>query len=244
MLFKLLFCTLLYSPLVAQTSSEIIHKVEDNLNGKTATMNITMIIKTKRYERKMQMQNWSIGNDKSFIKIIYPKKDHGITFLKIDNQMWQYVPKIEKTIKIPSSMMLQSWMGSDFTNDDLVKESSMMDDYNHKIIDQNDTVYTIELIPKEDAAVVWGKINMAVSKEFYLPIKADYFDEDNLLIRSLYYQKFETMGDRIYPSYWLMQPKTEDKKDHQTIVIIQNAEFDKEINDSYFTKRALKRYSK
>ena len=230
--------------LFAQTSSEIIQKVENNLNGKTAQMQITMIIKTSRYERKMQMQSWSLGKEKSFILITYPKKDRGITFLKIDSQMWQYVPKIEKTIKIPSSMMLQSWMGSDFTNDDLTKESSILNDYNHKLIDQNTTAYTIELIPKEDAAVVWGKIIMNVSKEYFLPLNTNYYDEDNLLIRTLTYQKFQKLSDRIYSTYWEMTPKTEDKKDHKTIIIIEKAEFDKDISPSYFTKRALKRYSK
>ncbi len=244
MLFKFSFFFLFTLYAFAQTSLEIIQKVEDNLNGESASMQITMIIKTSRYERKMKMQNWSIGNDKSFIKVLYPKKDKGITFLKIDNQMWQYVPRIEKTIKIPSSMMLQSWMGSDFTNDDLVRESSISEDYNHQLVDQNNTTYTIELIPKEDAAVVWGKIKMSISKAHYLPTQADYFDEDELLIRSLYYQQFQQMSDRIYPSYWIMQPQTEEKKDHQTIVIIQNAKFNQDIDPAYFTKRALKRYAK
>ncbi|MCI5132049.1 MAG: outer membrane lipoprotein-sorting protein, partial [Candidatus Electrothrix sp. EH2] len=113
----------------AGTAKEIIKKVEDNLNGKTAEMKITMTVKTKRAERTMKMQSWSVGKDKSFIKILYPGKDKGITFLKMDNSMWQYVPRIEKTIKIPASMMLQSWMGSDFSNDDLVRESSISEDY-------------------------------------------------------------------------------------------------------------------
>jgi len=230
--------------LFAQTSSEIIQKVEDNLNGKSAYMKFTMIVKTKRYERKMQMQSWSEGKEKSFIKVIYPKKDRGITFLKIGDQMWQYVPKIEKTIKIPSSMMLQSWMGSDFTNDDLAKESSILDDYEHEIIDQNSTAYTIKLLPKEDAAVVWGKIIMIVSKEYLLPKSVKYYDEDRELIRTLFYKKYKKLSDRVYPTYWEMLPQTEDKKDHKTIVIVDEAEFDKKVDNSYFTKRALKRYSK
>ncbi len=228
----------------AQNAPEIIQKVEDNLNGKTAFLEITMIIKTSRYERKMQMFSWSKGNDKSFIKITYPKKDRGITFLKIDNQMWQYVPKIERVIKIPSSMMLQSWMGSDFTNDDLVKESSIMEDYNSKIVEQNTTLYTIELIPKEDAAVVWGKIIMQVDKELFLPISASYYDEDEKLIRTLSYKKFKKFSNRTYPTEWKMISHTKQTRDHQTIIIIENAEFDKDIDSSYFTKRALKRYSK
>ncbi len=105
----------------ATNSTELIKKVEDNLNGKTAFMKISMTVKTKRTKRKMQMSSWGEGSKKSFIKITYPKKDRGITFLKIDTQMWPYVPRIEKVIKIPASMMLQSWMGSDFSHDDLVK---------------------------------------------------------------------------------------------------------------------------
>jgi hypothetical protein len=158
--------------------------------------------------------------------------------------MWQYVPKIEKTIKIPSSMMLQSWMGSDFTNDDLAKESSILDDYEHELIDQNSTAYTIKLLPKEDSAVVWGKIIMIVSKEYLLPKSVEYYDEDQQLIRTLLYKRYKKLSDRVYPTYWEMLPKTEDKKDHKTIVIVDEAEFDKELDSSYFTKRALKRYSK
>jgi len=235
---------LLTLSLFAQTSSQIIQKVEDNLNGKTAFMKFTMVVKTSRYERKMEMESWSQGRKKSFIKVTYPKKDRGITFLKINNQMWQYVPKIEKTIKIPSSMMLQSWMGSDFSNDDLAKESSILEDYEHKLIDQNASTYSIELYPKEDAAVVWGKIRMIISKEYFLPLSAHYYDEDNQLIRTLYYKEFKQLSDRIYPTRWEMTPQTEDRRDHMTIVIVESAEFDKEIDASYFTKRALKRYSK
>ncbi|MCW5207544.1 outer membrane lipoprotein-sorting protein, partial [Desulfobulbus sp. US2] len=121
----ILLLTLLPITSFADEAAELIRKVEDNLNGKTATMTLTMVVKTKRAERTMKMQSWAIGKDKSFIKILYPGKDKGITFLKLDNSMWQYVPRIEKTIKIPASMMLQSWMGSDFSNDDLVRESSI-----------------------------------------------------------------------------------------------------------------------
>lgn len=235
---------LLESALFAETSSDIIQKVEDNLNGKTAYMQFSMIVKTPRYERKMQMESWSEGTKKSFIRITYPKKDRGITFLKVNNQMWQYVPKIEKTIKIPSSMMLQSWMGSDFSNDDLARESSILDDYNHQLIDENATSYSIDLLPKEDAAVVWGKIIMIVSKSYYLPLSAHYYDEDGLLIRSLHYQQFKQMDDRIYPTRWEMQPKTADKREHSTIVSVEKATFDEEISPSYFTKQALKRYAR
>ncbi|MEA3352740.1 MAG: outer membrane lipoprotein-sorting protein [Campylobacterota bacterium] len=226
------------------TSKEIIKKVEDNLNGDSAYMKISMSVTTKRAKRTMVMESYSKGKDKSFIKVLYPKKDKGITFLKLDNTMWQYVPKIERIIKIPASMMLQSWMGSDFTNDDLVKESSISDDYTHKIVSKIDDLYKIELIPTEDSAVVWGKIYMNISKQYYLPTSVEYFDEDNILIRELHYKDIKKLNDRYYPTYWEMIPKTEDKKGHKTTISVKEANFNIDIKESYFTKRALKRYSK
>ncbi len=224
--------------------NEIIKKVENNLNGETAILEFTMRVKNKRTERTMKMVSYSSGKDKSFIKILYPGKDKGITFLKIDNTMWQYVPRIEKTIKIPASMMLQSWMGSDFTNDDLVKESSISDDYTCTLLQESENSYQLELIPLEDAAVIWGKIIMEISKQYYLPTTVNYFDEDNTLIRELTYSDIKPFGDRFYPTKWLMLPQEADKIGHQTHMEISAATFDAEIDAAFFTKRALKRYSR
>ena len=242
---RLLIILMLFSSLLFSfNAQDIITKVENNLNGKNAIMQITMEVTTKRATRKMVMDSYSIGKTKSFINITYPKKDKGITFLKLDNTMWQYVPKIEKIIKIPASMMLQSWMGSDFTNDDLVKESSISDDYSTTLISQNDKNYKLELIPKEDATVVWGKVIMDISKEYFLPIIVSYYDEDNILVRVLNYKDIKQFGNKYYPTLWEMIPKLKSKKGHKTIIRIQKAKFDTDINKSYFTKRALKRYSK
>ncbi len=238
------FLLLTVSPCYSFDADAIIRKVEDNLNGKTLFMKLTMIVKTKRVERKMKMESYSIGKERSFIKITYPGKDKGITFLKLDNSMWQYVPRIEKIIKIPASMMLQSWMGSDFSNDDIVRESSISDDYIVTLQGETESDFEVLLIPREEAAVVWGKIVMFISKTLWLPTKAQYFDEDNLLVRSLYYQEMKKFGNRHYPSRWVMNPETEDKAGHQTMVLIEDAVFDREISNSYFTKRALKRYSR
>lgn len=228
----------------APDAETIITKTEDKLNGDTAFLKITMIVETSRTERTMRMESYSIGKEKSFIKITYPKKDEGITFLKIDEEMWQYVPRIEKIIKIPPSMMLQSWMGSDFTNDDLVKESSISEDYDASLLGESETEYSIELIPHEDAAVVWGRIVMGVHKDFYLPTRVEYYDEDDELIRILRYEDRKQYNDRIYPSRWLVEPKTPDKKDNRTIIEVDEAVFDEKINPAYFTKRALKRFSR
>jgi outer membrane lipoprotein-sorting protein len=223
---------------------QVIRKGEDNLNGKTAVMEMSMVVKTKRAERTMKMKSWSVGNKKSFIKILYPGKDKGITFLKLDNAMWQYVPRIEKTIKIPASMMLQSWMGSDFSNDDLVRESSISEDYTKKLLEETEAEYRVELLPKPDAAVVWGKIIFAVSKQYFLPTTVQYFDEDGALIRVMSYTDVQQLGggDRFYPMAWTVIPQESEKAGHETAIKITEAVFDSEMDPSYFTKRALKRY--
>ncbi len=246
---KLLFliisvCFLFPSLVWAENVDALIRKVVDNLNGKTAVMEITMVVKTSRAKRSMKMKSYSIGQKKSFIKVLYPKKDAGITFLKIDNSMWQYVPRIEKTIKIPASMMLQSWMGSDFSNDDLVKESSLSEDYTAQLISETELAYHVELHPKEDAAVVWGKLIMSVSKEYYLPMEVSYFDEENVLVRSLLYTDVKPHGDRFYPTLWIMTPRTADKKGHETRIVVSSAVFDAVVDEAYFSKRALKRFSR
>lgn len=238
------FLLIINLSLYAASSDEIIKQLEDNLNGKTAKLNITMTVETSRATRTMKMSSFSIGDKKSFIKILYPRKDKGITFLKVDHLLWQYVPRIERVIKIPSSMMLQSWMGSDFSNDDLVKESSISQDYHTKLLSETKDKYLIELIAKDDATVVWGKLLMEVSKKYILPLNVKYYDEDDVLIRTLSYEKIKKFENKYYPTYWQMIPKTEDKKGHKTIIQIDKAVFDKEISESYFTKNALKRYSR
>ncbi len=222
---------------------DIVRQVEENLNGRTAEMQLTMEVHTRHFKRTMRMKIYSEGKEKSFIRILYPGKDKGITFLKRDRQMWQYVPRIEKIIKIPASMMLQSWMGSDFTNDDLVKESSIYDDYRKKLLAENDSAYTIELIPHQEAAVVWGRIVMQVDKKYFLPALVKYYDEDGILIRTLVYSEYKKMGKRFYPTLWELVPETAEKAGRGTVIRVESALFDAEIDEAYFTKRALKRFS-
>ena len=243
-LFPFASILLFLQPVYAVEVQAVIDKVVENLNGKTAIMEISMEVTTRRSKRTMKMKSYSIGQEKSFIKVLYPKKDKGITFLKVDNAMWQYVPRIEKTIKIPASMMLQSWMGSDFSNDDLVKESSLSDDYRAELLGETEEAYTVALHPKEDAAVVWGKIHMAISKEFYLPTTVSYFDETGVLIRELFYTDVKPYGERFYPSLWIMTPKTEEKRGHETRIVVSSAVFDEVVEEHYFNKRALKRFSR
>lgn len=239
-LFSLLLLFVL--PLYAITAKDIIKNAEHNILSDSGYSKITMTVTTARGERTMKMESWNRGNEKSFIKILYPKQDLGITFLKIDTTMWQYVPKIEKTIKIPSSMMMQSWMGSDFTNDDMAKESSIVEDYNPQLTAEDANTYTLTLLPKEDAPVVWGKIVMEVEKEHFIPLRAIYYNEEGGIQRILTYSRVKVYGSRYLPTVMTLIPQ--DKKSNKTVVTMDEVDFDAVIDDSQFTKNALIRYSR
>ncbi len=230
--------------LLANEAQAIIKKLEKNLRGDYMYSTMSMIVTSKRGKRTVNIESWSEGNDKSFIKILYPKKDKGITFLKIDNQMWQYIPKIERIIKIPPSMMLQSWMGSDFTNDDMVKESSLEEDYNAAILSKEGDSATLELIPKADAAVVWGKIIIDVDLKNAVPVKETFYDDMMQKVRLMTFSNIEQHGSHKIPMVMELQPLDEDKKKNRTKVILEKVNFDTKIDPSYFTKQALKRYSR
>ncbi len=240
-LVSLLFITLF---LHANEAQAIIKKLEKNLRGDYMYSTMSMIVTSKRGKRTVKIESWSQGNDKSFIKILYPKKDKGITFLKIDNQMWQYIPKIERTIKIPPSMMLQSWMGSDFTNDDMVKESSLEEDYSAKLLSKKGDSATLELIPKPDAAVVWGKIIIDVDLKNAVPVKEVFYDDMMQKVRIMNFSKIEQHGSHRVPMVMELKPLDPNKKKNRTKVIFEKVNFDTKIDPSYFTKQALKRYSR
>ncbi len=230
--------------LQANEAQAIIKKLEKNLRGDYMYSTMSMIVTSKRGKRTVKIESWSEGNDKSFIKILYPKKDKGITFLKIDNQMWQYIPKIERTIKIPPSMMLQSWMGSDFTNDDMVKESSLEEDYDAKLLSKKGNAATLELIPKEDAAVVWGKIIIDVDLKNAVPVKEIFYDDMMQKVRVMTFSKIERHGTHMVPMIMELKPLDSSKKKNSTKIIFDKVNFDAKIDPSYFTKQALKRYSR
>jgi len=230
--------------LQANEAQSIIKKLEKNLRGDYMYATMKMIVTSKRGQRTVKIESWSKGNDKSFIKILYPKKDKGITFLKIDNQMWQYIPKIERTIKIPASMMLQSWMGSDFTNDDMVKESSLEEDYRAKLLSKKGNDAKLELIPRENAAVVWGKIIIDVDLKNAVPVKEVFYDDRMQKVRLLTFSKIEQHGSHRIPMVMELKPLDSSKKNNRTKVIYEKIDFDAPVDASYFTKQALKRYSR
>jgi len=225
---------LLEQPLGAQqlTAKEIITKADKKNRGETMKGEMTMTIVRPKWERKVSMKMWSKGDKYFMIYITAPAKEKGQVFLKVDKEMWNYVPSISRMIKIPPSMMMQSWMGSDFTNDDLVKQSSIVVDYDHKLLGEetirDQVCYKIELIPHEDAAVVWGKIISWVTKNGYNLWKSEYYDEDGYLQNREDSYDIKKFGDRELPSRIEMIPA--DKEGQKTVLEILSSEFNVEVN--------------
>ncbi len=238
----LLMC-LIASSVLAQTAEEIIRKAEDAVKGETAHGIIEMTVVTPDYTREMRMESWWIGNEKALIVTEKPRKEAGNKTLKIGNEMWNYLKNTETTIKIPPSMMLQSWNGSDFTNDDLVRESNLIEDYDQQLAG-TDTVqgancWKVELLPKPDAPVVWGKLLYWVRQQDYLPARVEYFDESGELIRYLDYHDYQQMGDRKIPAKWVMH--NVDKPGRRTEIRLVEMAFDVKIPDRIFSFRELER---
>ena len=176
----LLICLLasLKSGLSAQDAREIIQKSIDLVNGKSSEALTEMTIVRPKYSRELEMKTWSFGNDYFLVYITNPAQEKGQVFLKRETDMWNWIPKISRMIKIPPSMMSQSWMGSDFTNDDLVKVNSMVEDYEHTLIGEEEIggykCHKIELIPKPESPVVWGKVIMWIAEDEYFQLRSEY----------------------------------------------------------------------
>ena len=220
----------------------IIKHIDQLYRSDTSHAEMEMHIVTPHWERTLAMTVWSKGMDKTFIRITAPKKEQGVATLRIGNEMWNYLPKTNKVMKIPPSMMMGSWMGSDFTNDDLVRESSMLDDYTYQFVTPEDAApdhLYVQLIPKEDSPIVWGKIVAAVQSSDYTPVWQRFYDEKGNLMRVMNFKEIKTFGDKTIPS--LMEMLPQNKEGHKTVVRWVNATFDSDIDDKIFTRRNLQK---
>jgi len=221
----------------------IVKQADEKFRGQSSQGTLTMTIQRPGWSRTISMKNWTLGTQYSLIYITEPAKERGQVFLKRDNEMWNWVPTIERMIKIPPSMMMQSWMGSDFTNDDLVKESSLVKDYEQTLLGQETlegyNCYKIQLIPHEDAAVVWGKIIMWISEKDLLWLKAEYYDEDNELVNTEILSEIKKMDDRIMPTRLEMIPQN--KPGQKTILIFDNIKFNMPMKETFFSIQNMKR---
>lgn len=219
---------------------ELVREVDQLYRSETSYSELEMEIITPRWERTLAMFGWSEGTDKTFIRITSPKKEQGMATLRIDNEMWNFLPKTNKVIKIPPSMMMSSWMGSDFTNDDLVKEFSLFEDYTYELIDVeggSDDNYYINCIPREDLPVVWKNVVIAARKSDRIPLWMKYYDEKNQLMRILNYSEVKKFGNRMIPSVMEMIPQN--KEGNKTVIRYIDIQFDLKLDDDIFSLRNL-----
>ena len=228
---------------MAQDAAEIIKKAEDLMRGKSSYSEMSMQIIRPKWTRTLEFKGWAKGKELSLLYITAPARDKGQVFLKRETEMWNWVPSIERMIKIPPSMMMQSWMGSDLTNDDLIKESSISRDYIQKVVGEEEQqgyiCWKIELTPKEDAPVVWGKIISWISKEKFFTLKNEYYDEDEYLVNVETLSNIRNVGDRTIPTRFEMVPV--EKEGQKTVMEFKHVDFDIDIKDSFFSIQNLKR---
>ena len=243
--FSLIVLLFTLNPVEAQdlTAKQIIIKADNLQRGENNKGEMSMTIIRPKWERTITMKTWSKGRDFSMTYITSPAKDKGQVFLKRKSEMWNWVPSINRMIKIPPSMMAQGWMGSDYSNDDILKESSIVVDYDHKIIGEESLqeiiCYKLELTPKEDAAVVWGKVLKWISKDEFWQLKTEYYDEDDELIRTEIASDVKLFGDRKLPSKLEIIPA--DKPGQKTVVNILSSQFNVKLDEGFFSQQNMKR---
>ena len=223
------------------TAKEMIDYHIDLTRGETAWGIAKMRVVTPDWERDIEMEWWEEGQDLMLIRILRPARDEGNGTLKIENNLWNYIYAFDEIVHIPPAMMMQSWMGSDFTNDDLVHESSYVDDYDHvleaieEIDDQR--CYSILMTTDPSTPVPWLTMRIWLRTEDLLPVRQDYYDDDGELAKYMVFSDFEFMHDRVIPTVMRMVPL--DKEGHYTEFIYTEAEFDIELSEDIFTQQNL-----
>lgn len=225
------------------TAKEIIEKADAKMRGLTSQAEIKMSIIRPTWKREMQMKSWSKGDNFMLIVVTAPARDKGTAFLKRQKEIWNWQPSIDRTIKLPPSMMMQSWMGSDFTNDDLVRQASVVEDYTHKILGaetlQERDCYKIELKPKDNSAVVWGKVILWIDKKDFIELKSEFYDEDNYLVNTMVGKNIKLLGGKWLPS--VMEVTPADNPGQKTVIEYLNLGFDKPMADEFFSIQNMKR---
>ncbi len=223
-----------------QNAADVVRASIDNVRGLSSYGEMTMIIHRPSWERSMSMRAWTSGLKQSLVRITAPKKDVGNGTLMVDNSMWSYSPKVNRVIKVPSSMMGQSWMGSDFSNKDVSRADDIVDQYDHSLIATEEhegrAVYVIESVPHEEAAVVWGKEVLRIRDDFVL-LAQDFYDQEGVLVKTLRSTEVGEMGGRQLAIRQRMAKV--DTEDEWTEFIIETVEFDVDISDNVFTRSNL-----
>ena len=222
--------------------TDILKKMEQRMKGDAMYAELSMQTIRPRYTREVSMKSWSLGNDYSLIFITAPARDKGVGYLKRDKEIWNYLPNIDRTIKMPPSMMSQSWMGSDFSNDDLVRESTILEDYDHRILAEEQLdgydCWKIEMIPHPESSVVYSKVLLWVAKEKYFQMQVENYDEDEELVSTMHFKDIKMMWGKEIPAVMEMIPS--DKPGHRTVLTYLAIDFNPKIEPDFFSIQNLK----
>ncbi|TMX31254.1 outer membrane lipoprotein-sorting protein [Vibrio rotiferianus] len=240
--FLSLLCWSISFTVVAESAFDIVQQSDQAMRGDSSYTESTMEIIRPDWTRSMTMKSWTKGTDLSLVLVTAPAKDKGSASLKRQREMWNWVPSIERVIKIAPSMLSQSWMGSDFTNDDLINQSSIVVDYQHELKGEDmfdgDKVWVIDAVAKPDAPVVWSKVTLWISKSTYLQRKVEFHDEFDERVNVMTTYDVKELGGRKLATRMEMQPL--DKADNKTVLITHQAQFDFDIDDSFFSQQQMK----
>jgi len=226
-----------------ENAKEIVQKSDQLMRANSSYSELTMKVIKPDWSREMQMKVWALEPDYALVLITAPARDKGTVTLKRKQEVWNYLPQVDRVIKIPPSMMLQSWMGSDFTNDDLVRQSSIVQDYEHTLQGKEEfngyECYVIHMKPRPEAGVVWGKVLMWISVDGYIQLKAEYYDEYGDKVKMMVGKEVKTLGGRRIATHWEMIPL--DEPDQKTVMIYQEIDFNIDIKPSFFSQQNMKR---
>jgi outer membrane lipoprotein-sorting protein len=228
----------------ALTATEIVRKADEKSNGEKSSYSVmSMTIIRPAWQRTIDIKSWSLGRDFALALITAPPKEAGQTFLKRGSEMWSWNPSISRLIKLPPSMMSQGWMGSDYTNDDILRESSVVNDYVHEIIGEESIdgrlCYKIKMTAREEAAIVWGKQIRWIDKKDFLVLKAELYDEDGYLVRTETGSDIKIMDGRTVTSKIELVP--EEEPENRTLLEIREIKFNIPVEESFFSQQNMKR---
>lgn len=216
-------------------------KLDELYRAKSSRSKMAMTVKTPHYERRLVMVSLSRGMDDTLVRILEPRKERGVATLKRKNEMWNFLPKVQKTIRVPPSMMMGSWMGSDLTNDDLVRASSWERDYDVVWDAPRGDERCLRYVPRPAAAVTWQKVVACFRKVDDQPTVVEYYDEKGRKARSMRYRDVKDFGGRKLPATMEIVPHLDEKKGNLTTMQVLEMEWDVPVTDADFSQAALRR---
>lgn len=221
----------------------IIDRMVDAMRGDSSYAEMTMRIERSRYTREVVMRSWSKDRNYSLVLITLPARDRGTVYLMRDRNIWTYDPRIDRITRLPSSMLAQSWMGSDFTNDDLIRDTDPVKDYQHQFVRteeyQGHESYVIDMTPKPDTPIVWGKVRVWVSSSNYLQLRAEHYDQRGDLVNTMEFDQITRFGQRELPARITVIPA--DKPNERTILTYEEADFNIDIDEEFFSRATMQR---